>query len=1233
VAQIIVQDRFSAANGGIFGRIVDNGGATVTFATGQNSGNVFSVGTTDLMGPFVYDNEKTASLTRRGFTLTPTVSVRHQDQITQAGESLTITASSLVEVETMTGGSTDQLDWAANESSAQSSIFLDLQLDLRTEVSLTGSMSVDPVAGANSPESVYASFSFDGPTPGGIFFQLGQTGAQTETMNVSTIFEPGDYLLIAKSGLLLDVDDRVLTGGKAMLDFQLTLNPLEVNEYRWTNASGGNWDAEQNWDNGGPPEADNTAIFNLGGSYAVGLIEDAEVDALKLAGSGVNVTLQSASAALSANSLTLGTASGDSGSLTINFLPVHLGQGAAIVGGVRGATYTLKVTNFGSLAAGTLNVGTVERGHLVIDQSGSVTADTVSIAREFGNGSTVTMQSGGMLTVNDSLSIGDERNATFTVEGASKVTMPNAGFTTLANNSELRIRGASIWSQPAGSLQVHHGNVQISDQSMVTLKNLQVISPFADEIAQVNVFNGGKLAISDTLAIGLNDGGTVQVLAGGQLTARNITLAAGAASTDQVAELVIGDAGSLANISGQVRIGNFPAQPASLRIEDGARAVVTSANTAVLRLGELKVEGAGSEWIQAHGDLFVERGNVVVDAGGLARFDNIDVVSLDPAGTGTVAIRNATVEANDHIRIGASETGVGLVAMANGTLRAQTEIYVAERGYLVGTGTAGAPRVHGPGYISPGLSPGKLVIEGDFEQAPGGVLELEIGGLNAATQHDVFEVTGEATLNGTVLLNFIDGFAPQQGQQFELLNAGGAANLATTKFAVQNLAAGFEFEVVPSASGMSMTALNDGVYLPPVTWDVDADGDWSEAANWDGGDPTAAGVSASFLGAITTTRTVNIDGPRTVASLTFDNVARYTLAGPGPLQFDNGGYTSAQVTSGEHVISARLSIAESTTLTKRGSGTLTISGEQSHGEGAVLVANGGVINLNADGGANLLVQANASLNFGVTQHLAGVTIGDGGRATLTSGGNKNLVTNALEIAGGDTPIGTLDLTDNSAIVDYAGASPAGTVRNQILAGRGAAGFGATWAGSGITSSVAAGQVAAEPESVSVAYAVNGDLPLGAYTAFRGETVDESTVLIRFTRTADANLDGVVNDDDVTIVGATYAPGVANASWANGDFDYNGFVNDDDVTLLGAFYDPAAAPLVSGGVVSGEGVAAVPEPGAVILSLLGAVGIGILVRRRSAAGVRRAINQTSSDIVPVLDAKRSTSRPSRWSMVT
>jgi hypothetical protein len=147
--------------------------------------------------------------------------------------------------------------------------------------------------------------------------------------------------------------------------------------------------------------------------------------------------------------------------------------------------------------------------------------------------------------------------------------------------------------------------------------------------------------------------------------------------------------------------------------------------------------------------------------------------------------------------------------------------------------------------------------------------------------------------------------------------------------------------------------------------------------------------------------------------------------------------------------------------------------------------------------------------------------------------------------------------------------------------------------------------AVDPEWRSVGYAENSALPLGPYAVFRGQTVDDTSILMAFTRTGDANLDGVVNDDDVTIVGATYAPGVPQPAWALGDFDYNGFVDDDDVTLLGAFYDPAAVPLVGSGVMSGEvangeGVAAVPEPATVgLLGVMLAVWATVFFHRRAA----------------------------------
>ena len=174
------------------------------------------------------------------------------------------------------------------------------------------------------------------------------------------------------------------------------------------------------------------------------------------------------------------------------------------------------------------------------------------------------------------------------------------------------------------------------------------------------------------------------------------------------------------------------------------------------------------------------------------------------------------------------------------------------------------------------------------------------------------------------------------------------------------------------------------------------------------------------------------------------------------------------------------------------------------------------------------------------------------------------------------------------------------MRQQIISGRGGSGLGKPWNGPGITSSKAQFDVTTSPNSTSVAYAVNGDLPLGAYSNFRGQPVDPTSVLIRYTRTADANLDGVVNDDDVTIVGANYAPGIPKASWALGDFDYNGFVDDDDVTLLGVFYNPAATPIpapAAGQAVSGPGIAAVPEPAGELLVIAAALTALVALRRR------------------------------------
>jgi hypothetical protein len=198
---------------------------------------------------------------------------------------------------------------------------------------------------------------------------------------------------------------------------------------------------------------------------------------------------------------------------------------------------------------------------------------------------------------------------------------------------------------------------------------------------------------------------------------------------------------------------------------------------------------------------------------------------------------------------------------------------------------------------------------------------------------------------------------------------------------------------------------------------------------------------------------------------------------------------------------------------------------------------------------------------------------------------------------------TLDLANNSVVVDYAGTSPVNSIRSALLSGRGAAGVGnATWRGTGITSSTAAG----DPQGLAIGYAENSALPMGAFSTFGGQSVDSSSVLVKYTRAADADLDGVVNDNDVTIVGAFYLQ-PNTGEWYFGDFDYSGRVDDGDVTLLGAFYSPTAKPLSAADLTSQYGAefaaafeagqamgANVPEPTSIVLT---AIAAGMLLRRR------------------------------------
>jgi autotransporter-associated beta strand protein len=285
------------------------------------------------------------------------------------------------------------------------------------------------------------------------------------------------------------------------------------------------------------------------------------------------------------------------------------------------------------------------------------------------------------------------------------------------------------------------------------------------------------------------------------------------------------------------------------------------------------------------------------------------------------------------------------------------------------------------------------------------------------------------------------------------------------------------------------------------------------------------------------------------------------------------------------------------TLIKSGDGTLIVAGPQTYAPGAVLAVQSGTVSLNSDAGASSIFSLTVSgtngstANFGMTQHLAGLNLAGGARANLAAGRDKVLVTKALGIEEvGGSPTSRLDLADNTLIIDYddPAASPLQDVKRWIASGC----DGRLWDGNGIVSTTAAAQAT----TFGLGYAQNDLLfAKDQFSTFAGQPVDLTSVLVKYTYLGDVNLDGKVDDNDVTIIVLGYDHGRVNTHmWQEGDIvGYDGKIDDNDITVLVLNYGAGWKPGRGGPL--GETSAAVPEPATLALAALG--GLGILVRRR------------------------------------
>jgi hypothetical protein len=196
-----------------------------------------------------------------------------------------------------------------------------------------------------------------------------------------------------------------------------------------------------------------------------------------------------------------------------------------------------------------------------------------------------------------------------------------------------------------------------------------------------------------------------------------------------------------------------------------------------------------------------------------------------------------------------------------------------------------------------------------------------------------------------------------------------------------------------------------------------------------------------------------------------------------------------------------------------------------------------------------------------------LAVTDGTVTVLADGtGAGASVVKSLVLAAGTT----LDLGNNSLIVDYTDSNPTAALR-ALLAGSYHRG---NWDLAGLRSSAAG---AASNYATTLGYADNAALQAGS---FAGQTPDLSSVLVKYTYVGDANLDGKVDGADLARMTA------GGSDWLHGDFNYDGVVNGDDYALFNL-----------GASRQGSQLTGVPEPGAVVAVLVGAGLLGLRRRRR------------------------------------
>ena len=159
-----------------------------------------------------------------------------------------------------------------------------------------------------------------------------------------------------------------------------------------------------------------------------------------------------------------------------------------------------------------------------------------------------------------------------------------------------------------------------------------------------------------------------------------------------------------------------------------------------------------------------------------------------------------------------------VVDLGGGTLDPGDELIIDSDDSLIGSGTLAANLVN-EGTVSPGNSAGIITVQGDYSNLNSGLLQIELGGTTAGTEHDQLVVTGTATMNGTLTVTLLPGFLPELGETFFIIDHT-IGTLTFDTVNLPNLAGGLKLEADFSNDGVTLTVVRASadtfIFLPMI---------------------------------------------------------------------------------------------------------------------------------------------------------------------------------------------------------------------------------------------------------------------------------------------------------------------------------------------------------------------------------------------------------------------------------